>query len=788
MLPDSLGRKEGPQLKKSLILALLLMGFTGTLAQVILIRELLVTFYGNELSIGIILANWLILEAAGSFFLGRAGDNNGKSINTYVALQFVIAVFLPLVIYGARVAKGMLGIPTGEMVGLFPVFYSSLLLLAPLSLADGAHFAIGCRLYSGLTRETAPSIARVYIYEAIGAMIGGLVLTFLILPYFHSIEVALWVSGLNLISAILLIVLFRKPSPDDLRAKHRLRANFFVKSTYFLLIGAILLASTLYVLLSPKADEVHNLSIQTQWQGYNLRYYQNSNYGNIAVTERGDEFTFYSDGIPIATAPNPGESFMEELAHLPMLYHNSPHKVLVVGGGVGGLINEVVKHPVERVDYAELDPTIIEAAQSFPTQLTDSELGNPKVAVHAIDGRLFMSRSREHYDVILVNLPSPSTLQVNRFYTREFFELAEARLSNEGILAITCHGSLSYLSDELTNLNACIYGTLNEAFPHVRAVPGESNLFLASPSAEIIKSEPAVLAQRLRDRGLETRLLSDFHIHYKLDKAKEDWLLDAINQAPDIRINLDLSPSGLFYEILLWSSLASHRFEGFLSLMGKAELWVFLIPLALFLAVFFVLTKRSPRLGRASVATAIVTTGFAGMAFDMVLILTFQSFYGYVFQMIALLTAFFMVGLATGSTVMTRIMSRVTNNKSLLIKLESLVLAYSVIVPVLLIVLHAELNQPVIFSAVQAIIFILSLVSGVLVGSEFPLANKIYLRGTGRVGAVAGGLYACDLLGAWVGTLAVSIWLIPVLGIINTCILLVCLKVVSLVLVTTSRL
>ena len=279
-------------MKKSLVLALLLMGFTGTLAQVILIRELLVTFYGNELSIGIILANWLILEAAGSFFLSRVGNKTGRSIDAYIALQFAIAVLLPLAIYGARVVKSILGIPLGEMVGLFPIFYSSFLLLAPISLAGGAQFTIGCRIYSNLTKRAAPAIARVYIYEAIGAMIGGLLLTFLIIPYFHSIEVALGVSGLNLISAILLIALFRKPFPLHLGARHRLGLSFVRRGGYFLLVGVILLTSIGYVLFSPKVDEVHNLSAQSQWQGYDLQYYRNSNYGNIAVTERGDEFTF----------------------------------------------------------------------------------------------------------------------------------------------------------------------------------------------------------------------------------------------------------------------------------------------------------------------------------------------------------------------------------------------------------------------------------------------------------------------------------------------------------------
>jgi len=588
-------------LKKSLILALLLMGFTGTIAQVVLIRELLVTFYGNELSIGIILANWLILEAAGSFALGRIRNRGGRNVETYVVIQVIIAICLPLAIYGARVVKDIIGIAPGEMVGLFPLFYSSLLLLAPVSLAGGALFTIGCRLYSSLTKETAPSIARVYIYEAIGAMSGGLLYTFLIVPHFHSIDVALGVSSLLLISAILLIILHKKPFVGKLQAGRVSGTSFHRKGACFLLIGAILLVSNGYILFSSKADDIHNLSTQTQWQGYDLQYYQNSNYGNIAVTKRGDEFTFYSDGIPIVTTPNPDETYIEELAHLPMLFHPSPTRVLIVGGGIGGLINEVLKHPVEVVDYAELDPLIIEIAEKFPTQLTESELNNPKTTVHATDGRLHLGRSSERYDVVIINLPSPSNLQVNRFYTEEFFRLVRPRLGNEGVLAINCPGSLTYLSDELANLNACIYNTLNGAFPYVRAIPGESNLFLASPSAEISTSESDILAHRLQTRNLETKLLSDFHIRYKLDKEKEDWLLDSLNQASDIRINHDFAPSGLFYDMSLWSALFSERLGSTIELMGKANLSVFLIPLAALLAVFLILKRRIQKLARASV-------------------------------------------------------------------------------------------------------------------------------------------------------------------------------------------
>lgn len=366
--------------------------------------------------------------------------------------------------------------------------------------------------------------------------------------------------------------------------------------------------------------------------------------------------------------------------------------------------------------------------------------------------------------------------------------MAKARLNHDGILAITCPGSLSYIGEELANLNACLYYTMQNVFASASPIPGELNILLASPSAEILNVEASTIAQRFQKRNLKTKLMSDYHIQYKLDETKAAWFLDSLEQVREVRLNRDLVPSGLFYTMSLWSALVSEHFTGVLTLMGKTKLWFFLALLAVFMVLFLALRRRIARLEASPVAIAIVTTGFAGMAFDMVLILAFQSLYGYVYQMIALLTAAFMVGLAIGSNAMTRIMSHIVNDRPLLIKLESVILVFSALVPVVLVVFHSHLSLPLIFGIVQVVILLLSLVSGILVGAEFPLANKIYLRDTGRVGEVAGALYACDLIGAWVGALVVSIWLIPVIGIINTCILIVSLKVVSLILVVTSRL
>ena len=146
-------------MKRPLILALTIRGFICLAAQALLIRELLVSFYGNELSIGIILANWLILEAIGAGIIGRLSNKIKKPISFFVGLQILSSVFLPISVYLARIIKNILGLPLGEGIGILPIFYSSLFILAPLALSDGAQFTFGCKIYASLTKKDARSIA-----------------------------------------------------------------------------------------------------------------------------------------------------------------------------------------------------------------------------------------------------------------------------------------------------------------------------------------------------------------------------------------------------------------------------------------------------------------------------------------------------------------------------------------------------------------------------------------------------------------------------------------------------
>jgi len=352
-------------------------------------------------------------------------------------------------------------------------------------------------------------------------------------------------------------------------------------------------------------------------------------------------------------------------------------------------------------------------------------------------------------------------------------------------VVLTSPGTLTYMSPGMRNLNATIYETLKQVFPHTHIIPGDTNLWLASPEVPLEATPLETLVRRWEERALPVGLISDFHIRFKLDKQRLAWFWDSMGKGKEVGINEDLRPLGLLYGLFYWNELFSPGFTGYFELLERMNLpllGAILIGLTLVLVAVRRLTRR---VGIASVPIAIVTTGFGGMAFDLLVIFAFQAFYGYVYQQIGLLITAFMAGLSLGGWVMTRRVERIEKGKSLLLRLEGAIAAYWLLFPIVLTILYAQAGRPGVSTAIGPILLALNALAGFLVGMEFPLASKMYLRVS--LSETAGILYASDLVGAFVGALLVSAMLLPALGVLETCLLVVILKLGSLLLVATMR-
>ena len=540
------------------------MGFSGLVAEILLLRELLIVFSGNELSIGIVLANWLILEAFGCFFPGRMVEKSKNRLEAFTVITILFSLSLLAAVFLTRVLKNIMGISIGENIGLLPIFYSSFLILLPVSVLHGALFTFSCRIYSTFSGRGAASIGRVYVYETVGTIIGGFACTYLLVPYLNAFEAAIGLALLNFIICLVLLV------------PHWETGLFQKKVLSFLCVLTLFFG---YLLFAGQAGRLHHYSIQAQWKNHNIVHCQNSQYGNICIIENEGQYIFFLDGIPTLITPIPDIPFVEEFVHLPLLAHPEPKHILILSGGAGGIINEALKHEViETIEYAELDPTLIDLLREFSTPLTEAELNDKRVKIRRVDGRLLLKTTMNTYDIIFIGILEPSTLQANRFFTEEFFSLAEDRLNRGGILVLGLPGSLTHFNEELKDLNGSIFHTLKRVFPHIRVVPGDgTNLFLSSASQDILTIDRMQIVERLLERNISANIMVPWHIEKKLHPGWQNWFSQFL-EGGSRKINHDFKPLGLFYSLTYWNSIYAPSFGRLFQQFEKLNLMNNQIP------------------------------------------------------------------------------------------------------------------------------------------------------------------------------------------------------------------
>jgi len=138
--------------------------------------------------------------------------------------------------------------------------------------------------------------------------------------------------------------------------------------------------------------------------------------GAVQTTER-DEFIYH-----------------EMLTHPALIKHPNPERVLVIGGGDGGTIREVLKHPsVKEAHLCEIDEEVIKISKEYLPAIS-CELNNPKVQVFVEDGNKFLDERKNYYDVILLDLSDPVG-PAEALFKREFYTKVKNALRENGIMA-----------------------------------------------------------------------------------------------------------------------------------------------------------------------------------------------------------------------------------------------------------------------------------------------------------------------------------------------------------------
>ncbi len=611
-------------------LAVILMGFSAIWLQIFLIRELLVTFSGNELVIGIFLANWLLITAIGSFLSSRFASRTENPYFAFTILQFLLSFFFPLVVFLIRTIKYQLGINPGEGVTLPVLFLVSFVLTFPIALLVGFQFGYACRLMHAINIHSEYAVSRAYLFESLGSMAGGLLVGQIFIIKFDSFGGAVIVVLLNISFALLLL--------SGLSGVKVWRLSLLL-----LLIGSI------FSIFIGLPHSLNRISREYQWHDYRVVAEGNSVYGHAIFLAYNEQMFLVSNGVPVATLPSSDIAHTEDLIDIPLLCHPEPKMVLMIGGGLGGPLDELVKHPVEHIDFVDLDPLLIELMQQYVPDSLLFSFYDTRIQSHFTDGRYFLQQSELFYDIILLNLPEPSSLEINRFYTREFFSLCRTRMHPDGILAFTLPGSISSMGRALCQLNNTIDSAARGVFPHIIILPDAYNLFIYSGSPLPDLSEIDKIESRRLARGLNTQLISPPYLEIKSDSLHNFSFREQIDNCPVSAINQDFKPVAVFYSLLYWNGIYAPSLTALLNWFEKTGIG----PLILFLLVIFCallfFTRKPGQRERIALLGAIAGTGFVGMGVTVILVLLFQTTFGYIYHWIGFLLAAFMAGLAAGS-------------------------------------------------------------------------------------------------------------------------------------------
>ncbi|MBI4796558.1 MAG: fused MFS/spermidine synthase [Deltaproteobacteria bacterium] len=718
---------------------ILLYGAGSMASQVLILREFLVLALGQELKLALGLWCWLLWTGLGSLLGGGLAARYPPDARQLGGLLFLLAWLLPGTVLITQALPALAPLPGGQSLPLVAALLLFLILLAPFGLVSGLFFPWACRVLAASSPQGA--VGRVYYLEALGAALGVCLLQLLLLGRYLTLALSL---GCGLVLAL----------GARLLAGPRARATRLASA-----LGLLLLAAAFFF-----HPQLEKLSVGWQWPGREILAQVDSPYARLTATQEGEQISFFANNLWQFTHPDPLTA--EHQTQFGLLEHPRPRQVLLLGGGSPGLAPQILKTAtISRVDYVELDPQLVALGQ----QVLAAPLGDKVRLIHQ-DARRFLAATQQRYDVILMALPGPQNAQLNRYYTREFFALVARRLEPGGVFSFSLPASTTSLYPLRAAYLALAYHTLRQVFPEVLVFPGERARFFASLTPGTLVTDPEILASRIAARRLKLDYVRDYYLLQDLSRPRQEYLRRVLeSQAPEV--NTDFNPRCYFYDLALsgiQEGLPLPEFLVFLKGRSLLGLGAVFILATLLLAI---LLRRRPG---PLFLYQVMIMGLGTMALEIVILILFQIQLGSLYRQLGLLIAAFMAGLALGGAWGIRLTKTwvatgeaASAGRSGLRLLAALQGALSGLAMLLALSLPYFSHFPWAGGegTLQAGYAVLLALVGGLGGAVFAGSAGLWVRTRPEAGRKGGILYAADLLGATLGSLGISLVVLPVWGV-----------------------
>ena len=392
----------------------------------------------------------LIISAISSYLIGDSTLQYSITIGLYMSamgLGAYISKYIKNNLFNwfvfIEIAVGIVG-GTSALVLFFSnlyletyqiVMYIEIIVIGTLV---GVEIPLLTRIIESDNENLRVTLSSIFSFDYIGGLIGSIAFPLLLLPQFGYFATAFFIGFMNIIAATMIVFKYYS----------------YIKNGYiYKMLVVILLA---FMTIGMLCSDSISYKIENGLYRDRVILSEHTKYQHIVVTKHKEDLRLYIDGN-IQFSSMDEYRYHEALVHIPMAAAEKNDNVLVLGGGDGMAVRELLKYENTKITLVDLDEEMISICRENDNikKLNRNSLSDERVKIINQDAYEFLKNTDENFDVIVVDLPDPNNESLNKLYTNIFYRLCYQALTEDGIM--TVQSTSPYYA---TNSFWCINNTL----------------------------------------------------------------------------------------------------------------------------------------------------------------------------------------------------------------------------------------------------------------------------------------------------------------------------------------
>jgi spermidine synthase len=558
---------------------LFIIGFVSSSVQLLLLREMMNITGGYELIAGAFLCSWLIGSAAGSGLAPGSSLTDIRKINLIFSSGPLISIILMLFL-------SRLFLKPGETPSFLAGIVFTLLVLLPFCLISG--FTFIKLISAGKARNFIPG--KSFSIETAGGIAAGIIISLLSAGILNTYQSLLLIITLGISYTVLTFYIDRK------------NQKLVFKTS-------VLIISALIIIFSPDI-----FFRQFLLRGIRITETKDTPYGNITRGVYHNEMSTYYNQRLLIYNNDAVES--EEDIHYGLLQAETTDNILLISGPVESRMKEISKYSVRKVVYVERDPAL-----TGIIDLTNPEV-SAKLRIENDDALSYIRKTNEKFDAVIMLLPPPSSLLLNRYYTFEFFKAVKNRMNHDGVFSCSPGINPNYFNQESVKLFSSVFNSLKAVFKNVIPISGTKLYFIASD-----KDLSTSVCSMVSKKNLNNFYVGPDYLSDDLIASKSEEVISLMDNS--IKYNRSTLPIACFY------------YQSFNLSKNLNEK----IPTIILLTLLFAFSLRNFRTENA----IMYFSALALAGYEIILLLLLQLTMGNMYQITGLIISGLMAGLAVGS-------------------------------------------------------------------------------------------------------------------------------------------